>query len=135
MSRLKPGSAMTDPCNLQDRSICRGQRDVLESLGTLQRTHYCGSLRAAEADKDIVLMGWVHRRRDLGNLIFIDLRDRTGLAQIMFNKEQQAAAHARAVELRSEFVVGITGRVARPQNPNPDVTSSEAEIIATRLRL
>src|SRR5882762_1841104 len=135
MSRLKPRPTKTDPCNLQDRNICRGQRDVLDSLGTLQRTHYCGNLRAADADKDVVLMGWVHRRRDLGNLIFIDLRDRTGLAQIVFNKEQHAAAHARAEELRSEFVVAITGRVVKRQKANPDLASGEVEIIASELRI
>jgi aspartyl-tRNA synthetase len=108
---------------------------VLDSLGTLQRTHYCGNLRAADADKDVVLMGWVHRRRDLGNLIFIDLRDRTGLAQIVFNKEQHAAAHARAEELRAEFVVAITGRVVKRQKANPDLASGEVEIIASELRI
>ena len=80
-------------------------------------------------------MGWVHRRRDLGNLIFIDLRDRTGLAQIVFNKEQQAAAHARAEQLRSEFVVAITGRVVKRQKANPDLASGEGEIIASELRI
>jgi aspartyl-tRNA synthetase len=108
---------------------------VLDSLGTLQRTRYCGNLRAADADKDVVLMGWVHRRRDLGNLIFIDLRDRTGLAQIVFNKEQHPAAHARAEELRSEFVVAITGRVVKRQKANPDLASGEIEIIASELRI
>jgi len=108
---------------------------VLDSLGTLQRTHYCGNLRAADADKDVVLMGWVHRRRDLGNLIFIDLRDRSGLAQIVFNKEQHAAAHARAEELRSEFVVAVTGRVVKRQKANPDLASGEVEIIASELRI
>jgi len=108
---------------------------VLDSLGTLQRTHYCGNLRAADDSKDVVLMGWVHRRRDLGNLIFIDLRDRTGLAQIVFNKEQHAAAHARAEELRSEFVVAITGRVVKRQKANPDLASGEVEIIASELRI
>jgi len=108
---------------------------VLDSLGTLQRTHYCGNLRAGVDGKDVVLMGWVHRRRDLGNLIFIDLRDRTGLAQIVFNKEQHAAAHARAEELRSEFVVAITGRVVKRQKPNPDLASGEVEIIASELRI
>src|SRR5579863_4020714 len=108
---------------------------VLDSLGTLQRTHYCGDLRAADADKDVVLMGWVHRRRDLGNLIFIDLRDRSGLAQIVFNKEQHAAAQARAEELRSEFVVAVIGRVVKRQKTNPDLASGEVEIITSELRI
>ena len=56
------------------RKNWKEERLVLDSLGTLQRTHYCGNLRAADADKDVVLMGWVHKRRDLGNLLFIDLR-------------------------------------------------------------
>jgi aspartyl-tRNA synthetase len=108
---------------------------VLDSLGTLQRTHYCGALRAADAEKDVVLMGWVHKRRDLGNLIFIDLRDRSGLAQIVFNKEQHAASHARAEELRAEFVVAVIGRVVKRQKSNPDLASGEVEIIATELRI
>ena len=108
---------------------------MLDSLGTLQRTHYCGNLRATDADKDVVLMGWVHRRRDLGNLIFIDLRDRSGLAQIVFSKELHAQAHARAEELRSEFVVAVIGRVVKREKVNPDLTSGEVEIIASELRI
>jgi aspartyl-tRNA synthetase len=108
---------------------------VLDSLGTLQRTKYCGDLRAADDGKEVVLMGWVHKRRDLGNLIFIDLRDRSGLAQIVFNKEQHAGAHARAEELRSEFVVAVTGRVVKRQKANPDLDSGEVEIIAGELRI
>ena len=104
---------------------------MLDSLGTLQRTHYCGNLRATDADKEVVLMGWVHKRRDLGNLIFIDLRDRSGLAQIVFNKEQHAAAQARAEELRSEFVVAVIGRVVKRQKANPDLESGEVEIMAS----
>jgi aspartyl-tRNA synthetase len=108
---------------------------VLDLLGTLQRTHYCGNLRAADADKDVVLMGWVHKRRDLGNLLFIDLRDRSGLAQIVFNKELHAAAHARAEELRAEYVVAVIGRVVKRQKVNPDLASGEVEIIASELRI
>ena len=108
---------------------------MLDSLGTLQRTHYCGNLRAADEGKEVVLMGWVHKRRDLGNLIFIDLRDRSGLAQIVFNKEQHPAAHARAEELRSEFVVAVIGRVVKRQKANPDLASGEVEIIAGELRI
>src|SRR5437660_12719756 len=80
---------------------------VLDSLGNLKRTHYCGDLRASDADRDVILMGWVHRRRDLGNLLFIDLRDRAGIAQIVFNKEQHPEAHARAEDVRADYVAAV----------------------------
>ena len=108
---------------------------MLDSLGNLKRTHYCGALRASDADKDVVLMGWVHRRRDLGQLIFIDLRDRAGLAQIVFNKEHNPEAHAKAEELRSEFVVAVEGRVVRRQKANPEISTGEVEVMATRLHV
>ena len=82
-----------------------------------------------------MLMGWVHRRRDLGNLIFLDVRDRSGLAQVVFNKELAPAAHARAEELRSEFVVAIRGRVARREKPNTELASGEVEVFASELRI
>jgi aspartyl-tRNA synthetase len=108
---------------------------VLDALGSLKRTHYCGALRAADADKDVVLMGWVHRRRDLGQLIFIDLRDRAGIAQIVFNKELNPEAHAKAEELRAEFVVAVEGRVLRRQKANPEIATGEVEVAATRLHI
>jgi aspartyl-tRNA synthetase len=108
---------------------------VLEALGSLKRTTYCGDLRASDADKDVVLMGWVHRRRDLGQLIFIDLRDRAGIAQIVFNKELHPEAHAKAEQLRSEFVVAVEGRVLRRQKANPEIASGEVEVMATRLHI
>src|SRR5207245_11477148 len=91
---------------------------TLDLLGDWERTQYAGDLRAADADKDVVLMGWVHRRRDLGNIIFIDLRDRGGIAQIVFNRELAPAAHARAEELRAEYVMAVRGRGSRRQKPN-----------------
>jgi aspartyl-tRNA synthetase len=108
---------------------------ALDLLGDWKRTHYCGDLRASEADQEVVLMGWVHRRRDLGNLIFLDVRDRTGLAQVVFNKELAPAAHARAEELRSEFVAAVRGRVARRQKPNVELASGEVEVFASELRI
>ena len=108
---------------------------MLEALGNLKRTNYCGDLRASDADKDVVLMGWVHRRRDLGQLIFIDLRDRAGITQIVFNKELHPVAHAKAEQLRSEFVVAVEGRVLRRQKGNPDIPSGEVEVMATRLHI
>jgi aspartyl-tRNA synthetase len=108
---------------------------VLDALGNLKRTHYCGALRAGDAEKEVVLMGWVHRRRDLGQLIFIDLRDRAGIAQIVFNKELQAEVHKKAEELRSEFVVAVEGRVVKRQKSNPEIATGEVEVIATKLHL
>jgi aspartyl-tRNA synthetase len=108
---------------------------LLEALGNLKRTNYCGALRASDADQDVILMGWVHRRRDLGQLIFIDLRDRAGIAQIVFNKELHPEAHAKAEELRSEFVVAVEGRVIRRQRSNPELPSGEVEVMATHLHI
>ncbi len=108
---------------------------MLDALGKLKRTSYCGDLRASDADKDVILMGWVHRRRDLGQLIFIDLRDRAGLAQIVFNNELHSEAHKKAEELRSEFVVAVEGKVIRRQKSNPEIASGEVEVMATRLHI
>ena len=108
---------------------------MLEALGNLKRTTYCGALRASDADKEVVLMGWVQRRRDLGQLIFIDLRDRAGIAQIVFNNELHPEAHAKAEELRSEFVVAVEGRVVQRQKSNPELPTGEVEVIATRLHI
>jgi len=108
---------------------------VLDQLGNLKRTHYAGGLRAEDAEKDVVLMGWVHRRRDLGQLIFIDLRDRAGIAQIVFNKELQLEAHKKADALRPEYVVAVEGRVVRRQKPNPEIPTGEVEVLATRVHL
>jgi aspartyl-tRNA synthetase len=107
---------------------------VLDSLGNLTRTHLCGALRASDAEKDVVLLGWVHRRRDLGQLIFIDIRDRAGIAQIVFNKELPDT-HKKAEELRSEFVVAVEGRVLLRQKPNPELPTGEVEVMATRLHI
>ena len=82
----------------------------LDFLGDLKRTHRCGELRAADAGNTAILMGWINRRRDLGNIIFIDLRDRTGITQIVFDNESNPdAARQRAEPLRSEYVVAVTG--------------------------
>jgi aspartyl-tRNA synthetase len=111
------------------------EANVLDALGNMKRTQYCGALRVADAEKDVVLMGWVHRRRDLGQLIFIDLRDRAGIAQIVFNKELNPEAHKKAEELRSEFVVAVEGRVIRRQKANPDLSTGEVEVMASRLHI
>ncbi|MBI4458952.1 MAG: aspartate--tRNA ligase, partial [Acidobacteria bacterium] len=101
----------------------------------LRRTHGCGELRPAHDGSRAVLMGWVSRRRDLGSLIFIDLRDRTGILQVVFKKEDSPKTHARAEELRSEYVIAVEGKlVQRDQNTvNPALPTGEVELIAERL--
>ena len=108
---------------------------MLDTLGNLKRTNYAGNLRAADTDENVVLMGWVHRRRDLGQLIFIDLRDRAGIAQIVFNKELHPEAHRKAEELRSEFVIAVEGKVIRRQKANPEIETGEVEVMANHLHI
>jgi aspartyl-tRNA synthetase len=108
-----------------------------EELGELQRTHRCGELRREHASQQVVLMGWVHRRRDHGGLIFIDLRDREGLVQVVFNPQMAADAHGQASRLRSEYVIAVTGTVVeRPAgSANPNLATGEVEVVATDLAI
>jgi aspartyl-tRNA synthetase len=108
---------------------------VLDFLGNLKRTHYCGALRATDADRDAVIMGWVARRRDLGNLLFLDLRDRSGIVQVVFNKETQPEPHAKAEHVRSEYVVAVEGKIVKRQKPNPELATGEIELIAAKLHI
>jgi aspartyl-tRNA synthetase len=108
---------------------------VLDFLGNLKRTHYCGELRASDDGRDALVMGWVARRRDLGNLLFLDIRDRTGIVQVVFNKETQPAAHAKAEQARGEFVVAVEGKVLKRQRANPELASGEVELVASKLHI
>ena len=106
---------------------------MLDFLGNLKRTHYCGELRAGDEGREVVLMGWVHRWRDLGNLLFLDLRDRAGIVQVVFNKETQPEAHGKAEQARAEYVVAVEGHVVKRQKANPELATGEVEVVATRL--
>jgi len=108
---------------------------LLDFLGNLKRTHYCGALRVSDAGKPAVVLGWVARRRDLGNLLFLDVRDRTGIVQVVFNKETQPEAHAKAEHARSEFVVAVEGNVVQRQKANPELATGEVEMNATKLHI
>jgi aspartyl-tRNA synthetase len=107
----------------------------LDFLGNLKRSHYCGALRASDAGKPAIILGWVARRRDRGNLLFLDVRDRTGIVQVVFNKETQPEAHAKAEQARGEFVVGVEGDVIKRQKSNPELSTGEVEIDATKLHI
>ncbi len=110
---------------------------MLDFLGSLERTHLCGALRAANAGQHVVLMGWVNRRRDHGNLIFLDLRDRSGIAQIVLDKELTPDGHAKGEQVRPEYVVAVVGKVRlrAPEAINPKMETGEIEIEAAELRV
>ena len=110
---------------------------MLDFLGDLKRTHLCGELRASDAGSKVVLMGWVNRRRDLGNLIFLDLRDRSGITQVVITAEAGAGMHAKAETVRSEFVVAVLGHVKlRDANTiNKNIPTGEIEVVADELRI
>jgi aspartyl-tRNA synthetase len=101
----------------------------------LQRTLGCGQVgdEAAAGGGGVVLTGWVHKRRDLGQLIFVELRDRTGLVQVVFDPSENAAAHATAEGLRLESVIGVSGRVVRRESPNPEHPTGAVEVRADRV--
>jgi aspartyl-tRNA synthetase len=110
---------------------------LLDFLGDLKRTHMCGALRSSDAGKKAVLMGWVNRRRDLGSIIFIDLRDRTGVTQVVVNRELNSAAHDKAELLRNEYVIAVTGTVKQrnPETVNKNIPTGEMELVVEELRL
>jgi aspartyl-tRNA synthetase len=108
---------------------------MLDNLGNLKRTHSCGSLRKEDVGKDVTLMGWVARRRDFGELTFVDLRDREGLTQVVFNAEDPSGAHAKAKDLRGEFVIAVVGEVLlRDESQrNPKIATGDVEVRAREL--
>ncbi len=110
---------------------------MLDFLGSLQRTHLCGELRAEQDGQPVVLMGWVNRRRDHGNLIFLDVRDRTGITQVVLDKEVSDEAHAKAEAARPEYVVAVKGKVRRRGAglDNPNMPTGQIEVVANELLL
>ncbi|HEY7839778.1 MAG TPA: aspartate--tRNA ligase [Terriglobales bacterium] len=111
--------------------------DPASALIPAGRTHYVGDLRLADAGQTVVLQAWVARRRDLGALLFLDLRDRTGICQVVFNQEKDTALHARAAALRSEYVVTVVGEVVRraPETVHAGLPTGEVEVVATGLEV
>ena len=108
---------------------------MAEQLGSLARTHTCGALRATDVGAQAVLLGWVHRVRDLGALLFVDVRDRHGITQVIVEGDE--ALLERAKRLRSEFVVAFLGEVERrsPETVNLNVPTGEVEVRARELRV
>src|SRR5215510_2990535 len=108
---------------------------MAEQLGDLTRTHSCGALRADHVGADAVLLGWVHRIRDLGGVTFIDVRDRHGISQVVVRENESLMATAK--KLRPEFVVGVTGKVQRrsADTINPKLATGDVEVLAADVRI
>ncbi len=113
------------------------ERVFNDQLGDWQRSCYCGEARASSVDQELTLVGWVHGRRDHGGVIFVDLRDRSGICQIVFNPEGDAASHEKAKQLRSEDVIAVRGILAKRslENINPELPTGAVELKSRGLRL
>src|SRR5215831_17633187 len=108
---------------------------ALDFLGDLRRTHNCGELRASHAGQTVLLMGWAHRRRDHGAVIFIDMRDREGHTQAIFHEDVDPIVHKRAEEVRAEYVIAVEGKVQKrtPETINPNMPTGEVEVVASKI--
>ncbi len=101
----------------------------------LKRTHYCGKLGITDVGKEVVIDGWVARKRNLGSLIFADIRDRSGIVQVVFGDDSPEEIRGKANALRSEYVVGIVGTVRERESKNPDMQTGDIEIVASALSI
>lgn len=108
---------------------------MLEFLGSTKRTNYCGTLTAADVNKTVTVCGWVQRQRDLGKLIFIDLRDRTGIVQLAFDEHTDPSVFEKAFACRSEYVLAATGVVRERSSKNLDLPTGEIELAVTGLKV
>ncbi|MBZ2173962.1 aspartate--tRNA ligase [Schnuerera sp. xch1] len=106
-----------------------------ETMGNLRRTHMCGDLRISNINEETVLMGWVQRERNLGSLIFVDLRDTTGICQIVFDNTVSEEIFKKAEDIRSEFVVAVRGKVRERQSKNKDIETGDIEVLAQELKI
>ena len=107
----------------------------MDNLKNFRRTHYCGDLRLGDTGKTVSLCGWVQRQRDLGGLIFVDLRDRTGLVQLSFDDGTDQAVFEKASSLRSEYVIAATGTVRERESKTDKIATGAIEVYVTELRL
>jgi len=108
---------------------------MADTIKGLKRTHYCGDITVNDIGNEVVLFGWTQRQRDLGGLIFIDLRDRTGIVQLVFDDNTDKAIFEKAFSIRSEFVLAVKGIVRRRAAINSKILTGETEIVVCDLRL
>ena len=107
----------------------------METLKGLKRTHYCGDLRIENAGEEVILNGWVQKKRNLGGLVFVDLRDIRGISQIIFDADVSKDAFEKAEKLGSEYVIAVKGTVRERESKNPNMATGDIEISATELRV
>ena len=107
----------------------------MENINGLKRTKYCGEFRSSDIGETVTVFGWAQRQRDLGQLIFIDLRDRTGIVQLAFNDSSDRKIFEKASEIRSEFVLAAVGTVRERSSKNKDIATGDIEIIVDELRI
>jgi len=110
---------------------------VLDLLGDWERTDYCSNLGTNDLDREVTIMGWVQSNRDHGRLIFIDLRDREGIVQAVFNPEKSLESHKKAELIKDEWVIAVKGKVCRrtPETINPNLKTGEIEVVAQEVRI
>jgi aspartyl-tRNA synthetase len=132
---IPPGFSFVSASFVPASSYASSMEVQLDFLGDLRRTHTCGQLRASDAGSRVLLMGWVHRHRDLGGVIFIHLRDRDGVTQIVFHAGVDEAIHRKAEQVRPEYVVAVEGQVAlrTPETVNPSLETGAIEVLAERI--
>ncbi len=122
---------------LSSHALGGGTSVSLDELGDWQRTFECGIPRRSDIGREVIVMGWVDGRRDHGGVVFIDLRDRSGILQVVFNPEESQAAHEAAGELRSEYVIAVRGTIRErpPETLNPGLATGEVEVKVEELRV
>ena len=108
---------------------------MVESMGNLRRTNMCGDLKEDNIGQEVVLMGWVQKERNLGSLIFVDLRDTKGICQIVFDDTISQELFDKATNLKSEYVVAVRGVVRERQSKNPDIPTGNIEVLANELKI
>ena len=108
---------------------------MVETMGNLRRTHMCGELRPSHEGEEVVLMGWAQRERNLGSLIFVDLRDTTGISQIVFDDTISEEIFKKAEKIRSEFVLAVKGKVRIRQSINKEIPTGKVEVLASELKI
>ncbi|MDL2311235.1 Asp-tRNA(Asn)/Glu-tRNA(Gln) amidotransferase GatCAB subunit C, partial [Peptostreptococcaceae bacterium OttesenSCG-928-C18] len=107
----------------------------MDNMGTLRRSHMCGQLRESNINEEVVVMGWVSKERNLGKLIFMDIRDTTGIVQVVVNETDDEEMFNKAKTVRTEFVVALKGTVRERQSKNPNIPTGDIEIVASEFKI